>query len=220
MSNGLKIVVGISAVALIAVGILIGVSFARVNSAAAAEPASVDAAIGSLTSNQPVAQTTAEPNGPNGPYGNGACPMHGGEGGYGPMSAYRDQMHTAIAAALGLTLDEYNAKLAEGLTPFEIAEAQGVDAETFQAAWLDAHEAALAQAVADGVMTQEQADWMLAHMQRHLENGFGPGMMGGWGNGSNGPQGNAQGWGGPGRGMMGGGGMMGWGWNQQATQEP
>ncbi len=78
-------------------------------------------------------------------------------GGDTPMSEY---MHAALADKLGLTVEELEAKVAEGVTAWQIAEAQGLTVEEFQALMLEARTEALTQMVADGVITQEQADWM------------------------------------------------------------
>ena len=105
-------------------------------------------------------------------------------GGFGLMAEYRDLIHTQIAEALGLTLDELNAELAAGKTPFVIAQEKGIDFAKVQEAMQAAHAEALKQAVEDGKLTQEQADWMLARQaqmrawQASGERPFGPGMMG------------------------------------------
>ncbi|MBN1373248.1 MAG: hypothetical protein JW987_15030, partial [Anaerolineaceae bacterium] len=78
-------------------------------------------------------------------------------GGDTPMSDY---MHAALADKLGLTVAELEAKEAEGVTAWQIAEAQGLTVEEFRAMMLEARTTALAQMVADGTITQEQADWM------------------------------------------------------------
>ena len=74
----------------------------------------------------------------------------------------------AAAEATGLTEDEVIAALQEGQTFAQIAEAQGVDSQALVDAFLADREAALEQAVADGWLTQEQADWMLAEMTEHV----------------------------------------------------
>jgi hypothetical protein len=63
-----------------------------------------------------------------------------------------------------MTVEELDAAHAEGKRLEEIAEEQGVELQTVLDARQAALEEALAQAVADGVITQEQADWMLARM--------------------------------------------------------
>lgn len=101
-------------------------------------------------------------------------------------------MVEAFADALGLEADELQARLEDGETLRAIAEAQGFEAEEFAALWQQARSAALEAAVADGVITQEQADRMLTRMERIrdrvqerlecLRDGQGAGMMrGGFG---------------------------------------
>jgi hypothetical protein len=111
-----------------------------------------------------------------------------GPGSYGPMHPY---MINAFAEALGLTAEELEERLETGETMWQIAEAQGFNQEEFAALWTEAHTAALEQAVADGLITQEQADWMIEHMAQRQAAGFGPGSGhctgagpgGGWGRG-------------------------------------
>jgi hypothetical protein len=74
----------------------------------------------------------------------------------------------ATAEVTGLTVDEVVAFLEEGQTFAEIAEAQGVTPQAIVDAFLADREAALEQAVADGRLTQEQADQMLEEMAEHV----------------------------------------------------
>ncbi|GAB4478752.1 MAG: hypothetical protein Kow00124_23540 [Anaerolineae bacterium] len=123
-----------------------------------------------------------------GPGGFGPGGMHGGAGGW--MAEYRDLMLGPVAEALGLTLDELNAEIAVGKPMWQIAEEQGVDSAALAEAMQAGREAAIAQAVEDGVITQAQADWMLEH-----SGGFGPGgCPGGFGGGMRGPGGGLRGW--------------------------
>ena len=143
--------------------------------------------------------------------GFGARGARGAMAGSGLMAAYSDEMHAATAEALGLTVEEFDALLAEGLTLWEIAEQQGVDVEDVWEAREAARADVLAQMVADGVITQEQADWMLGHMAgaAGYGMGYGPGSGPCYGNDSGqtlGPRGGQFG------GRMGGG--MGRGWNR------
>ncbi len=97
------------------------------------------------------------------PYGRsmmGGIGMMAG-GGYGPM---RDAMHTALAEALDLTREQLDERIADGETPHEIALAQGLTDEQFFQLMQTARQTAVEQRVADGMLTQEQADWMLSHM--------------------------------------------------------
>jgi len=84
-------------------------------------------------------------------------------------------MFDTAAEVLGLTPEELFAELHAGQTLAEIAEAQGVEMEAlqeaFDAARGEARQAAIEQAVENGVMSQEQADWLL----EGIEKGFMPG---------------------------------------------
>lgn len=126
-------------------------------------------------------------------YGRMGRGMMGGAAGTGLL---HDYMEPAMAQALGLTVEELEAKHAEGLTFYEIADAQGIALEDAQALVVEARSAALDAAVADGVITAEQAEWMKTRMSRMGAYGAGgcPGMGGAAGAGT--PRG---------RGMMGGG---------------
>ena len=134
-----------------------------------------------------------------------------GCGGYGMMGSgwnMHQAMLEATAKALGLTADQLTAEFQAGKTLPEIAKEHNVELAAVQKALADARKAALDKAVADGWLTQKQADLMLDHMedmwQSFGESGFGPG----WGRG---------------RGMMGPGwgrgrGMMGWGYGAPQSQ--
>jgi len=78
--------------------------------------------------------------------------------------------------------------LKSGKTLAALAEEKGLDRADLVAELESAHQAGLAQAVADGVLTQEQADAMLSQMAGRYEwmldnlgAGAGYGMMGGRG---------------------------------------
>lgn len=66
-----------------------------------------------------------------------------------------------LAEALGVTVEELQAALAAG-TLSDLVTAQGLTAEQVQANYQTAYEAAVARAVADGVITQAQADEILS----------------------------------------------------------
>lgn len=107
----------------------------------------------------------------------------GTDGQYGPMHEY---MTGAMAEALGMTEEALDAELAAGKTMWQVAEAQGLSLEDFQKLMLDARQVALEKMVADGVITQAQADWMLSRMQGRWSQGGVPGdcpMHGGGGRG-------------------------------------
>lgn len=115
----------------------------------------------------------------------------------GPLMLH-EEMQAVIAEALGITVAELEAAHAEGKRLPELAAELGVALEDVQTAVQAAHEAAILQAVEDGLITQEQADWML---ERHNNGmGMGMGMPGGGprgghhgGHGGFGPQGGGQG---------------------------
>jgi hypothetical protein len=73
----------------------------------------------------------------------------------------RTAMQTAMAEALGLSLEELEAALADGVRLPHLMAELGVDAEAVRAAMTEARETAVAQALADGTINQEQADCIL-----------------------------------------------------------
>lgn len=91
----------------------------------------------------------------------------------------------AIAEALNLTPTQLFDELHSGKTLSEIAEAQGVDLSALQAAAnasrIEALKDRIAGAVANGTITQEQADWLLQGLDKGYflgGKGFGPGFGG------------------------------------------
>ncbi len=87
-------------------------------------------------------------------------------------------MYDAVAEALDLTPEELFAELHDGQSVADIAEEQGVEMEEIRAAVEDARvemrKEAIEQAVENGRLSQEQADWMI----EGLEEGFLPGGRG------------------------------------------
>jgi hypothetical protein len=67
-----------------------------------------------------------------------------------------------LAEALGMTAEEFDAAKAEGQSLSDIIEAQGLDVETVRAEMQAGYEAAVEQAVTDGVITRAQADAILS----------------------------------------------------------
>ena len=92
-----------------------------------------------------------------------ASPMGGGWMG---MRGY--SLVDATAEATGLTVDEVIAELQAGQTFAQIATEQGVDPQAIVDAFVAERKATLDEAVADGRLTQEQVDQMLAEMTEHL----------------------------------------------------
>lgn len=70
---------------------------------------------------------------------------------------YLDQ-DVLLAQALGISTEELQAALDEGKPPVVLAWEQGLDPAALRANLQTAHAEAMQQAVADGVITQEQAD--------------------------------------------------------------
>src|SRR5512138_1274218 len=104
-----------------------------------------------------------------------------GQGGYGWMHDYVEQ---ALAAKLGLTEKQVEDQLAAGKPMYQIALDNGVKQADLATFMNDVHKEAFAQAVKDGKVTQQQADWMLQRMQNMYQNGSGSGncpMQGGQG---------------------------------------
>lgn len=91
--------------------------------------------------------------------------------------------HDALTAeALGISADELQAAREGGTTLADLLDDLGLTLEEVMAAKQAAYEAAVEQAVADGTLTQEQADQVLSgegpglgHGLRGLDDGFGRG---------------------------------------------
>lgn len=115
------------------------------------------------------------------------APEHGGGRGGGGRGLGLVGLQAA-AEALNMTTDELINALRSGRTLEELATGAGVKLQDVQDAITAAHEeeirTRIEQAVADGTMTQEKADWLL----EGLEKGFldGPGF--GFGFGPHGPR--------------------------------
>ena len=110
----------------------------------------------------------------------GMRPRGGGVPGFGFKAGPGWAGSEALAEALGMTPDELSARLQEGATLADLAEAQDTTLdevmEALRAAREDAMRAAIEQGVADGKISEERAEWML----KGLEEGFmgGRGMPG------------------------------------------
>ncbi len=84
----------------------------------------------------------------------------------------RDYVISAFADAVGLSVDQVNSRLANGETLKQIAIAQGTTEASLPALAQQVFRAALDKAVADGVVTQAQANLMLEHMNNFMDQGF------------------------------------------------
>lgn len=108
--------------------------------------------------------STVFANSGNGFGGNGAG-MMGQTNSNTPLNgALHDYMIAAYAEALHLSADEIETRLTDGETLSAIALSTGLTVDEFQSLISDARSSALASAVADGVITQDQADWMSSRM--------------------------------------------------------
>lgn len=94
------------------------------------------------------------------------------------MTAMHQQVLDAVSAKLGMASSDLQAAMQNGQTLTDLAAAKNVALSDLQAAADAAHTAALADLVKQNVITQAQADLMLAHMQDIRILGFGPGMHG------------------------------------------
>lgn len=91
-----------------------------------------------------------------------------GRGINGPIHDYVEQ---ALALKLSLTENQIEQALAAGKTMYQVALDNGIAEAEIPALLSAVHKTALDKAVADGVLTQAQADLMF---QRMTANGFGP----------------------------------------------
>jgi len=93
--------------------------------------------------------------------------------------ALEDLIHANLAASLGIPLDELISRLDAGETIYEIALSLGFDSESINDILIQARLDALAQAVAAGLITQEQADWLASHGNQTRATGDGDGVCDG-----------------------------------------
>ena len=104
-----------------------------------------------------------------GPHGGGCtnCPFGDTDN---PLHEY---MSEALANALGISVEEFNAFREEGLTFFGIANELNLDLDSLSVTVAQIRTDAIELAFADGVLTQEQYEYMLQHA------GVGGGRFGG-----------------------------------------
>jgi hypothetical protein len=123
----------------------------------------------------------ATPNAPTAPKGE---PGWGrGHGGFGFERSFGGQAGLdAAAKALGMTTDELSAELWGGRTLADLADKAGVKLADVQKAVQDANLAAMKdsinQAVTDGKITQDQADWLIQGLDKGYWGGKGFGGFG------------------------------------------
>lgn len=98
--------------------------------------------------------------GGRGPRGGGMMGARGSGQQDGPL---HDAMVAAFAEKLSMTPADLEARIDAGETMAQIASSKGISADDFTAMMTDVRAKAIAQAVKDGSLTQEQADWMKQH---------------------------------------------------------
>lgn len=81
----------------------------------------------------------------------------------------RHHVMEAAAEVLGVTTDELIAELQEGNSLADVAEAHGMDVEEFEAELLAELQADLDQKVADGTITQEEADRISEELAERID---------------------------------------------------
>lgn len=113
-------------------------------------------------------QTPPTPWGPGMKSGRGGG-MMGGTG----QGVLHDYMLKAWAEAFEMSPEELQARLNQGDTMSTIAQEKGLSQEAFFQMMAGVRTKAIQAAVADGVITQQQAEWMLSHMNRMGSGGFG-----------------------------------------------
>ena len=101
---------------------------------------------------------------------NADCPGDGsrlGGGGHG-MGVYFGQgaLEGVASDLLGLSTEEIQTQRLEGKSLVEIAASVGVSEDTLVAAFVEAKGEIIQQLVADGALTQEQADFMTQNMEQ------------------------------------------------------
>jgi hypothetical protein len=110
-----------------------------------------------------------------------AVSAHGGRGFCGQAGL------DAAAGALGLTADELMTQMRGGESLADLADEAGVELEavleSVDAACAAATRESIEQAVTDGTLTREKADWLLEGLDKGFwgvrgEGGFGPGLKG------------------------------------------
>lgn len=98
----------------------------------------------------------------------GTPPGFGGQGGWSRNSQgalpgdgwMHDEMVTAMADELGMTVEELEKEIASGNTPAQIASEKGMTVVEFREMIIRVREEAIDLAVKNGTLTQEQADWL------------------------------------------------------------
>ena len=91
----------------------------------------------------------------------------GGNSEFGPM---HEAMIGALAEALDITPEEVETRHEAGETLWQFAAAEGLTDEEIRDVMLSIHDRALEDTIANDWLTEEQAEWMDAHME-HMWSG-------------------------------------------------
>jgi hypothetical protein len=91
-----------------------------------------------------------------------------GPGGFGRGHWFHGGDPPALAESLGVDEDELRDALRDGRTIAEVAEEQGVDVQDVVDAVVAAHQERVDEAVADGDLTQEDADELMAGAEERV----------------------------------------------------
>lgn len=134
----------------------------------------------------------------------------GGMQGQQGSGLLHDYMLAGFADAFGIDVTELEARHDAGETMYDVATTLGYTQEQFTELMVTVRTDAINQALADGVITQDQADWMLSRLAQRSEAGFGTGAC----------TGNCQMGGRGARGGGFGGGMGGGGLRDGSCQQP
>jgi|JFJP01.1.fsa_nt_gi hypothetical protein len=117
-------------------------------------------ALGAFGVNAALAQDTQPPVNSGGMMG----------GGYGPMHDYIEE---AMANKLGITENDVEDALASGKSMYQIALDNGIKEADVTSFLTEVHTTAFDKAVADKIITREQADFMLQRMTTRGFNNYG-----------------------------------------------
>ena len=94
----------------------------------------------------------------------------------GWMGGPENSLIAVAADQLDLSVKDLLAELRDGKTIAQVAEERGVEPQAIVEAFIAVRSETLSEAVADGRITQERADWMLEHMEEeateHLNEPF------------------------------------------------
>lgn len=104
-------------------------------------------------------------------FAQGSQPPSGGMMGQGGGWMH-EYVVEALAAKLDMTVEQVDAALTSGKTMYQVALDAGTAEADIPALMTEVHKEAFDKAVAAGVITQTQADWMLQRMQGRTGAGY------------------------------------------------